>query len=247
VFRGSRAVTAIGLMLALAVAGLAFADGASENESGVLGKVSPSKLDAKKWKPVTLYTGTTETTTHAVPGQQNAEKVMISYGKNIKFDTSAQPTCSAPLAGTTTEQAEAACPPDSNIGTGTSHANLGGGPDQITDTIVTAFNGPGPNHIRLHAYTPSLGAANTQVVDGDIIKSPLGGKYGYALNVPDAPDLGGDAFMLTLFDTTIPKSTKGVLGRCKASKFYWRNDTTYDDGTTDSAELSQPCKQKKSN
>ena len=113
------------------------------------------------------------------------------------------------------------------------HANLGGGPDQVNDVGVTVFNGPGPNHIRLHAYSPSLGAANVQVVDGDIIKSPHGGKFGQALNVPDAPDLGGDAFMLTLFNATITKASKTVLARCKEKTFAFQNTTTYDDGTRD--------------
>jgi hypothetical protein len=239
-------IAAFAAVLALGVTAVAFADGASENVAGVLGKVSPAKLDKKAFKPVTFYTGVTTTTTHAVPGQQNAEQVQIDFGKNVKFDLSAADTCDAPIAGTTTDQAKAACPPKSVIGTGVAHANLGGGPDQISDVAVTVFNGPGPNHIRLHAYSPSLGAANTQVVDADIIKSPLGGKFGQALYVKDAPDLGGDAFMLTLFDSTITKSSKTVVARCgKDKNFYWQNTTTYDDGSKDVSDLlTQPCKQK---
>jgi hypothetical protein len=246
--RRSRFAVAIALVLALGVATVAFADGASDNEAGVLGKVSPSKLDKKKFKPVTFYAGVTTSTTHAVPGQQNAEQVQLDFGKNVKFDLKAADTCSAAIAGTTTDQAKSACPAGSVIGTGVAHANLGGGPDQVSDVAVTVFNGPTANHIRLHAYSPSLGAANTQVVDADIIKSPLGGKFGQALYVKDAPDLGGDAFMLTLFDATISKSSKTVLARCgKDKKFYWQNTTTYDDGSKDvSPLLSQKCKQKKS-
>lgn len=245
--RKSRFVAAVAAVLALGVAAVAFADGASENSVGVLGKVSPTKLDKKKYKPVELYSGVTTDTTHAVPGQQNAEKVLLEFGKNVKFDLKAADTCDASIAGTTTDQAKQACPAGSNVGTGTAHANLGGGPDQVNDVIVTVFNGPGPNHIRLHAYSPSLGEALTQVVDGDIIKAPSGGKFGQALNVEDAPDLGGDSFMLTLFDATISKSSKTVLARCKdKSGFYWQNTTTYDDGSKDVSEaLNQPCKQKK--
>ena len=68
---------------------------------------------------------------------------------------------------------------------------------------VTVFNGPGPNHIRLHAYTPTLGPGLTQVVEADIVKKAPDPGYGPALVVNDAPDLGGDAFMLTKFDATI--------------------------------------------
>jgi hypothetical protein len=242
--RKTRFVLAIGLVTALGAAGIAFADGASDNTETVLGKVSPSKLSKKTYKPVKFYAGVQTTTTHAVPGQQNPEQQLIEFGKNIKFDTTAAATCSAALNGTTTDQAKAACPAKSNIGSGTATADLGQGPTQVNDVVVTVFNGPAKNQIRLHAFSPTLGAANTQVVLGNIVKAPSGGKYGQALNVPDAPDLGGDAFMLTKFDTTISKASKVVTARCKASKFLWHNKVTYDDGSTDVADLSQKCKVK---
>ena len=75
----SRFVAATAAALALGGATLALADGASENDVGVMGSVSPGKLDKKKFKPVTLYSGVTTSTTHAVPGQQNAEKVTVEY------------------------------------------------------------------------------------------------------------------------------------------------------------------------
>ena len=240
----TRFIVATGLAVALGTAGIAFADGASENTEGVLGKVSPSKLDKKKYKPVNFYTGVTTTTTHAVPGQQNPEVQLIEFGKNVKFDTSKAPTCGAPINGTTTEQAKAACSGASNIGSGSATADLGGGPQQVNDVVVTVFNGPGKNQVRLHAYSPQLGAANTQVVLGNIIKAPSGAPYGQALNVADAPDLGGDAFMLTKFDATISKQSKTVTARCKAKKFLFHNVVTYDDGSKDTADKTQPCKRK---
>jgi hypothetical protein len=233
------------LVVAVAFAGIALAAGSDENTEGVLGKVSPSKLDKKKYKPVQLYAGVETSTTHAVPGQQNPERQLIEFGKNVKFKTKAAPTCGAPLNGTTTDQAEAACPGKSRLGSGVAHANLGQGPEQISDVTVTTFNGPAKNQVTLHAYSPTLGAANTQVVHGDIVKAPSGGKYGQALDVKDAPDLAGDAFMLTRFDTTISKKSKVVTARCKAKKFLFHNVVTYDDGTTDTADLTQPCKRRK--
>ena len=243
--RRSRFVAAIGLVLALGVAGFAFADGASENSVTVLGKVTPTKLDKKKFKPVTLYSGVTTSTTHAVPGQQNAEQVTVEYPKNIKFDLTKAPVCTANIAQTTTEQAKALCPPDSLIGSGVSHANAGHGPDEISDVTVSVFNGPGPNHIRLHAATPTFGPGLTQVVEADIVSKAPDAGFGPALVVKDAPDLVGDAFMLTLFDATISKSTKTVLGRCKSKTNKFRNVTVYDDGTTDTGDLTTKCKQKK--
>ena len=50
VIRKSRFVAATAMALALGVATLAWADGASENDAGVMGKVTPAKLDKKKWK-----------------------------------------------------------------------------------------------------------------------------------------------------------------------------------------------------
>jgi hypothetical protein len=241
----TRFIVATGLVIALGTAGIAFADGASENTEGVLGKVSPSKLSNKDYKPVEFYTGVTTTTTHAVPGQQNPEVQLIEFGKNVKFDTTKADTCSASLNGTTTDQAKAACTAKSNIGSGSATANLGQGPQQVNDVNVTVFNGPGKNQIRLHAYSPTLGPANTQVVNASIIKAPSGGKYSQALNVADAPDLAGDQFMLTKFDATISKASTVVTARCKASKFLWHNVVTYDDGSKDTADLSQKCTVKK--
>ena len=51
--------------------------------------------------------------------------------------------------------------------------------------------------------------------------------------------------MLTLFDATISKKTKTVLGRCKSKTNNWRNVTVYDDGTRDTGDLQTKCKQKK--
>jgi hypothetical protein len=237
-------VGAIAAALSVAVAGLAFADGASENSVTVLGKITPKKLDKKKYKPVTLYSGVTTSTTHVVPGQQNAEKVTVEYPKNIKYDYDAGPVCTASIAQTTTEQALALCPDGSAIGTGVSHANAGHGPDEISDVVVTVFHGPAENHLRLHAYTPTFGPGLTQVVEADLAKKSPDPGFGPALIVNDAPDLVGDAFMLTLFDATINKSTKAVLGRCKTKTNKWRNVTVYDDGTSDVGDLQTKCKQK---
>jgi hypothetical protein len=51
--------------------------------------------------------------------------------------------------------------------------------------------------------------------------------------------------MLTFFDAKITKSSGVVQGRCKARKFFWHNTVTYDDGSTDTADLTQKCKRKK--
>ena len=240
--RKSRFIVAIGLVMALAVSGLAFAAGSDENEAKVVGKVSPSKLDKKKYKKVNLLLGVETSTSHAVPGQQNPEQEFIELGKNIKWDGSKADTCDADIGGTTTDQAKAACPPGSVLGSGSASANLGSA-GNVSDITVTTFNGPAKNHVRLHAYSPSLGASLTQVVDGDIVKAKTSG-YGQALSVPNAPDLGNDAFLLTSFNSKITKSSGVVTARCKAKKIPFKRTVTYDDGSQETATITQKCKRK---
>ena len=83
------------------------------------------------------------------------------------------------------------------------------------------------------------------MVEADLVKKAPDPGYGPALIVNDAPDLGGDAFMLTLFDATVGKKTGAALGRCKSKTNKWRNITVYDDGSTDTGDLQTKCKQKK--
>ena len=66
----SRFVLAIGLVLALGVGSLAFADGASNNTAFVDGGVTPKKLDKKKFKPVNLFSGVRTEVTGGVNGLQ---------------------------------------------------------------------------------------------------------------------------------------------------------------------------------
>lgn len=241
--RKSRFVVAIGLVLALAVAGIAFATGDTENDAGVQGKVSPKKLSKRDYEKVKFFTGVTTSTSHDVPGQQNPEVEFIEFGKNVKFDNSKAPFCTADLNQTTTDQAKASCPKKSNIGAGKASANLGSG-GTVDDVVVTAFNGPGKDQLRLHAYSPKLGPSLTQVVDGKIVRAKTKG-YKYALSVPNAPDLGNDAFLLTSFNATIERDSKVVSARCKDKKFLWKRTVTYDDGTQDTAMTKQKCKRKK--
>jgi hypothetical protein len=246
-------VTALGLVLALGVSGLAFADGASDNVSRVSGKVKPKKLPKKKFKNVNLFTQvTTDFGDVPIGTQENAEEVYIDFGKNIKFKTGARPRCSANIEGTTTAQAKSACSGRSNLGSGRAHVLIPTGPPpspplDVRDLVVTVFNGSdlaGTNRLRLHAYSPTLGAGNTQVVQGRIVKAP-GGAFGKRLAVPDAPDVAGDAGGLTLFNATIGKKTGVVKARCKAKRFRWRTTWVYDDGSKDTHAVSQKCKRKR--
>lgn len=240
--RKSRMAVALGLVLALGVATVAWADGATDNTPFVDGSVNPSKLDKKQYKPVNLLVGVR--TEGPVTGtQENPEAEYISFGKNIKWVSTNAPFCTAAIEtpGLTADQARAMCPGKSLIGTGEAEVNLGA--SRVSNVVVQVFNGPGKNQVRLHTSSPTLGAA-APTVAGSIVKSNAGAKYGNALVVADAPDAGGDAFMITKFNATVKKSSKVATARCKAKKFLWLRKVTYDDGSSETVQLSQPCKRK---
>lgn len=239
-FRKSRYAVTAGLVLALGVSALAYADGASENTPDVEGSVKPTKLDKKKYKPIELFTGVA--TTGTVPGE-NPEKEFISWGKNVKINSSAAPTCDAAIEFQTTDAAKAACPSESYVGSGEAAIELPGGIkyDGIT---VSVFNGPNKNEVRLHTYSPELEGA-TPTVFGRVVKSNAGSQYGQALQVDDAPDVAGDTGKITLFNASLFKSSKVATARCKAKKFLWHRVVTYDDGTSATVTLEQKCKRKK--
>lgn len=237
----SRFVLALGMVLALAFAGLAFADGATDNVAKVEGSVKPTKLDKKKYKPVALFSGVA-TEGNVTGAQANPAVEYLSYGKNIKFDFNAGDVCtSLPPSGSTPEQARAACPKSSYIGSGHATVTPPNGAAPIDDIIVSVFRGADKKGIQLHTYSPTLLAAAPLVL-GSIVKSNAGSKYGVALSVPHAPETG--ALMITEFNATISKASKAVLGRCKAKSFLFQRKVTYTDGSTETADLSQPCKRK---
>jgi hypothetical protein len=241
VIQKSRFVLALALTLALGVAGIAWADGATDNVAHVEGSVNPKKLDKKKYKPVNLFSGVaTEATVDGT--QSNPVSEYISYGKNVKFDFNAGPVCTTlPPSGSTPDQAKAACPGGSYLGGGHATVQFPGLP-LIDDVDVSVFRGPDKSGIQLHTYSPTLLAASPTVL-GSVVKSNAGSKYGYALTVPNAPETGSG--MITEFNATIDKKSKAVLARCKAKKFLWQRQVTYGDGSSAVADLSQKCKRKK--
>ena len=106
--RKSRMAVALGLVLALGVATVAWADGATDNTPFVDASVKPSKLDKKKYKPVNLFFGV-RTEGPVTGAQENPEAEYISFGKNIKWQSTAAPFCTAPIEtpGLTADQARA--------------------------------------------------------------------------------------------------------------------------------------------
>jgi hypothetical protein len=240
VIKKSRFALALGMVLALAFAGVAFGDGATDNVAKVEGSVKPNKLSKNDYKPVTLFSGVA-TEANVTGTQANPAAEYISYGKNVKFDFNAGDVCTAlPPSGSTPDQAKAACPKTAYLGSG--HASVQfPGLALIDDVTVSVFRGPTKKGIFLHTYSPTLLAASP-TVPSQIVKSNAGGKFGYALSVPNSPVTGSG--MITEFNATISKKSGAVLARCKAKKFLWQRKVTYTDGSTETAELSQPCKRK---
>jgi hypothetical protein len=243
VIKKTRLVLAFGLVLALGVAGIAFADGVSENEAQVQGEIKPTKLSKKEYKPVSLFSGVATQTT--VDGTQfNPVSEYLSYPKNIKFDFNAGDVCDTlPPSGSTPQQARSACPNDSYLGSGAARVERPNNPaNPIDDVVVSVFRGPDKKGIQLHTYSPTLLAASP-TVQGSIVKSNAGGKYGYALSVPNAPETG--ALMISEFNATIEKKSKAVLARCKSKKMTFERRVTYSDGSSETVTVDQNCKRKK--
>ena len=235
-------IVAGGLAVVVATAGVAIAGGtgASENNPGVQGKVTPSKLAKKKFKPVNLLLGVTNSNGHIDGTQSNPAKEFIALSKNIKVNLKKAPRCTAALPnGSTPQFAKNACPAKSFLGSGVAEVTAPG-PTVIAEPVVSVFNGPGKNQVRLHTYDPGLGAASP-IVNGKIVNAP--GKFGQALNVPNAPETGG--VMITAFNAKLMKKRKVVTAKCKPKKFTYKRTVTYKDGSKESVTRTQKCKVKR--
>ena len=239
--RKTRLVVSAALVTALSASAIAIADGAGTNEAFVDGQVTPSKLDKKKYKPVSLFTGVRTSVPGGVNGSQsNPVSEYLSYPKNVKFDLDAASICTTlPPSGSTAQQARDACPDDSFIGSGVGEVQ-GPGLAPVTDIIVSVFRGPDKNGVQLHTSSATLGPAAPTVL-GAIVKSKVTG-FGDALSVPHAPETGG--LMITKFNAKITKASKVATARCKSKSMKFQREVTYADGSKETAETTQTCKRK---
>ncbi len=243
-FKRKGLVLGVGLAVALGATSMAFGAAADTQNAFVDGKVSPAKLDKKKYKPVNLFLGVRTEIPGGVTGtQSNPLTEFISITKNVKVDLSGGAVCtSLPPSGSTPDQAKAACPKASYLGSGSAQIQGPGGV-AINDIVVSVFRGPSKNGVQLHTYSPTLLAAAPTVL-GSIVKSNAGSKFDSALSVPNAPQTG--SLMLTGFNATISKSSKFATARCKSKTMAFQRKVTYADGSSDTVETTQKCKQKKS-
>ena len=251
----ARFVLALMLALALGVSGLAFAAGADTNTPFVDGEVKPAKLpdSKKKAKKVTLFLGVRNQ--QNVDGSQvNPAQEKISIDKKVNTKGIAKtPQCpSAPANGATPEQARASCPEGAFLGQGEAEVTFPPPTGVISDVTVSVFHGPAgatpPSGsgipVMLHTYSPTLRTSSPSV-QGYIVKSSHGKKYGSMLWVPNTPETGSG--LITKFNALLSKDA-GVKAYCdKSKKFRFLREVTYKDNSSEKVELIQKCKPKSTN
>lgn len=241
----SRAVVAGGLVAVLATAGIAIAGGTTGgdlNEAVVDGKVTPSKLSAKRMKPVNLFSGVQNSLyTDGASDEKNPASEFLSYSKNIKVDLRGVPKCPTIANGTPTAAAKAGCPARSFLGSGEAEVRnpLAPGADPLVQE-VNVFHGPNQNDLQLHTYG-DLGAGSP-VVPAKIVDAP-GAAWGQALSVEETPETG--ILLITKFNATLLKSKGVVKAKCKPKSFKYKRETEYKDGSTSTVQKSQKCKVKR--
>ena len=224
-----------------------------------------TKQDKKVLGGTGLHVDIKTTYPIGTPASQSASHTDLDLPKDFVF-TPPTATCDpSKLAGTTTAQAQAACP-GTQVGQGTAQlcstvAGCGGAPS--VPAAVTAFNGvaQGGNPVLiLHTKPGGLGAATPPtILTGVLIPSPAGGVYGKRLSV-QVPDTSSTGLDLVDFDTTINRmvTKKANKKKHKAAKYYigakcskklwaFQETTTFNaGGGTANASATVPCKQKKS-
>jgi hypothetical protein len=217
----------------------------------------PTKLDKKKYKPVTLFVDvkTQNNTGAAVNADQppTATRTDVSFSKDLKFDPKAVPNCkvdSNTITNTTADQARQACGAGSQVSvdSGThgevtidTNPAVANGANTKLQIQITAFNGKENNTIYLH--TDPQGIPTKPVLVGKLVKGS--GAYGSVLQVT-IPPLGAGG--ISDFTTTV-KGGKYVQARCKAKTAQYLATTTFSDWTGGSKavdDTTSTCKQKKS-
>jgi hypothetical protein len=207
-----RLVIAVGLTLALGVAGVAYAANTTTSTATI--NVTPSLLKTAKFKGVTLAVHT-HSTNVADPTKvpASAQNVDLDFDNALKFTTKGLATCKVvqtdsggPLSNTTTAQAKNKCGTASQVGSGSAQASHAPGPTTAT-AVVTAFNGKkdaqGHPTIYLHTRFGADLGNTTVVLVGRLVPSPVGGDFGKRLEVHNIPQVPG--VPLSDFQTTVKK------------------------------------------
>jgi hypothetical protein len=255
--------TAATLALSVGISGVAHAAGTLNGQT-VDAVVNSGKQDKKKPGPITTFTINVDTqyTGTTAPFDNKANNTKVDFPRDWSFFTNGIPQCNpATISTLDTAAAQNACR-GSIVGSG--KANLAGAVAGVT-AVVTAFNGtPAPGGepvIILHSRT-SAPLNSTASLIGTLRNGP-GGPYGKTLDVV-VPALGGGAFVITHFETTIPKKLVKkankkkkkaakyfVAAKCSKKSWQFQARSTYttpantQSATTTADTDVVPCKQKK--
>jgi hypothetical protein len=217
----------------------------------VRGNLKPRRLAPRRYRNVQFFVQVNHDNADpqdtSVPNP--TRRVEIDFGRNIRFRLGAVPKCTANLEGTTSQEAREICPRRSFTGAGSAHVRLrgpGGEGLNFTDLQVSVFNGsnlPGRNLLRLHAYSPTLGGANSQVIQGKVRKAK-GKRWGQRL-IADVPPIAGGTGSNTLFGATLRRNTGTVQARCQQKFMFFRTRYTFRDGKRASASFRQRCQRRR--
>ena len=204
----------LGVVLALGDGlGIAFADGRANNNAGVDGSISPTKLDKKKYKPVALFSGVRTSVPVGRPARRRSRtSEYISYRKNVKFDFKAGSVCTTlPPSGSTPEQARAACPADSYLGSGAARSRA----RRLLRSPTSSSRCSAGRRRTGSSCTPTARRSGGRT-DGARLDRQVECRQGVrpgALGAERAADRR--VGMITKFNATISKSSKAVTARCK--------------------------------
>jgi hypothetical protein len=201
----------------------------------ITGNVSPNKLPKKKFKNVALNTAVSTDTSPRGGALDPANRALIDFDDDIKFNTKGVPTCTvARISGLPAAAARDECR-RAMIGTGHATVRVGTTP---VDATVSAFNAK-RKKILLHA---DAGFTQTVLV-GKLVDSHAGRDYGKALDV-NVPALPGGA-AVSRFQVRV-KHGKYVRARChdKNRKLNYKGKFFFD-GYSLSASDTSSCKIKR--
>jgi hypothetical protein len=202
-------------------------------------KTTPTKAGTKT-KPANLKLFTDLITIPAPNDPPFATKTaVVSFDKNLVFNTSAVKSCSKSQV----QSNESQCPAGSKVGSGKATGNALGQTENLT---VTAYNG-GNNKLELHVVG-SAPLVIDSVIEGKLVSAS--GKYGKKLTVAVPENLQqpltGVFATLTDFQVTVKGGTSkkpfiGLKGCPSNKKLNFQSVLTYTDGTTKTATTTTNC------
>lgn len=246
---------ALGVLVALTVAGLASAAGSTEEVTvGNLkfkagGSFSPKALSKTQQTPIAL---TAEGKISTVNGEHPPalKEALVETDKNGQIQVKGFPTCkSGQLQSQDTSHAEAICK-DAIIGKGTTNIEIAFPESKVVpvSSKLLVFNGGeagGVVTLYIHAYiTVPVPAA---VVTTLKIKKIHHGRYGL-LTTATIPKIAGGSGSVTAFSLKIDKkyTYKGkkvsvLTAKCPDGKLQAHATAVFADGTRASTEFVRPC------